>query len=114
MKIPVLLKLHRNRGTIIIERWEEGLVERSGATSTRSMAPLTPIIQQIITEDDSTNPASYRVNRDALVLTFRLLFQREAGPNEGDFVLDLPSLQHWADAQWDDFINLDMVRLPAH
>ncbi|KAK0734839.1 hypothetical protein B0T26DRAFT_632578, partial [Lasiosphaeria miniovina] len=41
----------------------------------------------IITRNKTTNPVSYNITRGALVLGFRLLFLRDLGPQEGDFVL---------------------------
>ncbi len=59
---------------------------------------LAPAKQQVILigRDASTNPVSYNVNRNPLVLRFKLLFLRDPRAGEGDVVLGIPELQQYA------------------
>ncbi|KAI0829543.1 hypothetical protein F5Y06DRAFT_282605 [Hypoxylon sp. FL0890] len=105
VNIVLLTKLDRPNQRIIIERWEEEIQTRRGATTTRRSAAnpvYTPILQQsiTITQNIATNPISYNVTRGALVLSFRLLFLRDPGPQEGDFVMSIAELQAYARAIW--------------
>ncbi|KAI1176068.1 hypothetical protein F4777DRAFT_597860 [Nemania sp. FL0916] len=90
--IVLLTKFDRPNQRIIIERWEEELKTRQGPTATPQSAfnpVLTPVLRQsiTITQNTATNPVLYHVTSGALVLSFRLLFLREPGPQEGDFVI---------------------------
>ncbi|KAI0449763.1 hypothetical protein F5B21DRAFT_31947 [Xylaria acuta] len=101
----LLTKFDHPNQRIIIERWEEELQTREGPTITRQSAAnhvFTPMLQQsiTITQDTATNPVSYHVTRGALVLSFRLLFLRNPGPQEGDFVISIAELQAYARDVW--------------
>ncbi len=50
---------------------------------------LQPVLRQTITmtQDLTTNPVSFHVTRGALLLGFQLLFLRDPGPGERDFIL---------------------------
>ncbi|KAI8635460.1 hypothetical protein F5Y19DRAFT_12195 [Xylariaceae sp. FL1651] len=105
VNIVLLTKFDRRNQKIIIERWGEEIQTREGATTTRRSAAnpvYTPILQQSITisQNTATNPVSYNVTKGALVLSFRLLFLRDPGPQEGDFVIDITELQAYARAVW--------------
>ncbi|KAH8888733.1 hypothetical protein GQ53DRAFT_653456 [Thozetella sp. PMI_491] len=105
VKIVLLTKFDHQNQRIIIERWEEEPQIRSGATTTRRAAVgtiLQPVLRQriSITKDTATNPASYHVIRGALVLSFRLLFLRNPGPQEGDYIISVEELQAYAQLVW--------------
>jgi len=106
VKIVVLAKF--DDPTILLEKWEEDST-RPGAMTTRSSSrtQLAPVLRQniTITRDATTNPPSYNVVRGALVLSFRLVFLREPGPEEGDFMFDIPYLQHYASRVWSQVPN---------
>lgn len=110
VKIVILAKFNHREREIQLEKWEEELPAiRPGATSTRSvMAAVAartpaPALQQIITiTRNATSPPSYNVTRGALVLSFRLLFQRDPGPGEGDIVFNIPDLQDYAELVWEE------------
>ncbi|KAI5921897.1 hypothetical protein F4810DRAFT_712141 [Camillea tinctor] len=109
VKIVILAKFNYSRQQIIIERWEEEPRARPGATMTRlaaafpSVALLQPVLRQsiIITKNEEVDPVSYNVVRGALIIPFRLLFLREPGPGEGDFIIDIPDLQYYAGEVWE-------------
>lgn len=63
---------------------------------------IQPVLQQAITmtRDTTTDPASYHVTGEALVLKFRLLFLRDPDPQGGDIVIDIPALQLYASQIW--------------
>ncbi|XXG95247.1 hypothetical protein Hte_001507 [Hypoxylon texense] len=100
--IVLLAKFDHSTQRIIIERWEEEIQIRPGATTTRRSASnaMQPKLQQsiIITRDTATD--SYHVARSALVLSFRLLFLRDPGPQEGDFIISIADLQAYARGVW--------------
>jgi len=101
VKIVLLAKF--NGITILLEKWEEQISVRPGATTTRhSLQHPTPILRQsiTITQNATTNPISYNVTRGALVLSFRLLFLRDPGPGEGDIVLSVQELEEYAEDVW--------------
>ena len=102
VKIVLLAKFDRACSVIILEKWEEEAQVRQGATTTRSAATLRPILRQSITiaQNTTTNPISYNVTRGALVLSFRLLFLRNPGPGEGDFVFSVQDLELYAARVW--------------
>ncbi|KAK4145805.1 uncharacterized protein C8A04DRAFT_35377 [Dichotomopilus funicola] len=103
VKIILLAKFEHARRTIILEKWEEeARSTRPGAMTTRYAAAVQPILQQIITitKDLTTDPVSYNVTSGALVLGFRLLFLRDPGPGEGDFVLSVQELEGYAEDVW--------------
>ncbi|KAI1370228.1 hypothetical protein F4677DRAFT_465652 [Hypoxylon crocopeplum] len=93
VKIVILAKFDRGQSRVILEKWEE-----AAATS----AALQPVLQQTITisRNQATNPVSYDVTRGALVLEFRLLFLRDPGLGQGDFIISIPDLQEYAEAVW--------------
>jgi len=108
VKIVILAKFDNQQHHILLEKWEEEISSPQGAI-TRSRA--ATILQQngvnlvkrqsiTITRDETTNPVSYNVTRGALVLGFRLLFLRDPGPQEGDIVLSIQSLQLYAKKVW--------------
>ncbi|KAJ8127739.1 hypothetical protein O1611_g5898 [Lasiodiplodia mahajangana] len=105
VNIVLLTKFDHPNQKIIIERWEEELQTREGATTTHQSAAspvFTPTLQQTITitQNTATNPVSYCVTRGALVLSFRLLFLRNPEPQEGDFVISIEELQAYARDIW--------------
>lgn len=105
VKIVLLTKFDHRNQTIIIERWEEDPPTRPGATTTRQAAAgtvLRPVLRQSIsiTRDTSTDPASYYVTSGALVLSFQLLFLRDPGPQEGDYIISIAELQDYAKLVW--------------
>ncbi|KAK3359881.1 hypothetical protein B0T25DRAFT_577931 [Lasiosphaeria hispida] len=102
VKIVLLAKF--NGTTILLEKWEEEMQVRPGATTTRHslLQHPTPVLRQsiTITQNATTNPISYNVTRGALVLSFRLLFLRDPGPREGDFVFSVQELEEYAEKVW--------------
>jgi len=101
VKIVLLSKFDGT--TILLERWEEEMAVRPGATTTRhSLQHPTPALRQsiTITQNATTNPISYNVTRGALVLSFRLLFLRDPGPSEGDLVFGVQELEKYAEDVW--------------
>ncbi|KAI0457006.1 hypothetical protein F5B21DRAFT_465191 [Xylaria acuta] len=105
VKIVLLAKFEHTRREILIEKWEEDLPFRPGATATRqsvASTALEPVLRQNITilQNAATNPVSYHVTRGALLLSFRLLFLRNPGPQEGDIIIGLPELEHYAEKVW--------------
>ncbi|KAL2757917.1 hypothetical protein ACRALDRAFT_207148 [Sodiomyces alcalophilus JCM 7366] len=97
VKIVLLAKFDRRHDKIILQRWEEeGPPPRPGAVN------LQPVLRQEITisRDTSTDPPSYKVARGVLVLEFRLLFLRDPGPQEGDFIIGMEELQRYAAVVW--------------
>jgi hypothetical protein len=106
VQIVLLVKFERARRTITVEKWEEAEAPpsgpRPGATTTRNAAALRPVLRQTITiaQDPTTNPVSYNVTSGSLVLGFRLLFLRDPGPGEGDFVLSVQELEDYARRVW--------------
>lgn len=104
VKIVPLVKFDHTGQCILIERWEEDQPPRAGATTTRNAtAAMVPMLRQRITivREVSSNPVSYHVNMGALVLSFRLLFLRNPGPQEGDIVISIPELEEFAADVWD-------------
>ncbi len=59
-------------------------------------------MQQAITisKDASTAPPVYNVDSGALLLKFNLLFLRDPGPGEGDWIISIPELQTYAEHCW--------------
>ncbi|XXG99234.1 hypothetical protein Hte_005571 [Hypoxylon texense] len=105
VKIVILAKFDRGQSKIILEKWEEAAATRPEATTTRRAAAvqqMTPVLRQEITirRDEAMNPASYNVTRGPLVLEFKLLYLRDPGPQETDFIIDIPDLQRYAEAVW--------------
>ncbi|KAK4106818.1 hypothetical protein N658DRAFT_512552 [Parathielavia hyrcaniae] len=109
VKIVLLAKFERTRGAIILEKWEEeSSITRPGAMMTRHAAALQSVLRQTmfvlirhtITQNATTDPISYNVTRGALVLGFKLLFLRDPGPGEGDFVLSVQDLEEYAERVW--------------
>lgn len=103
VKIVILAKLDRRQPKIILEKWEEEAATRLGATTTRRAAALQPVLKQeiMISHDETTSPISYNVTKGPLVLEFRLLYLREPGPQESDFIISISDLQRYAEAVWD-------------
>ncbi|KAH6630472.1 hypothetical protein B0J18DRAFT_102462 [Chaetomium sp. MPI-SDFR-AT-0129] len=109
VKIVLLVKANRVQQSILIERWEEGPITapRPGATTTRSVtSTIGPNRRQeiTITKDTRSSPPQYQVNSTDLVLSFRLLFLREPGPQEGDIVVTTAELQLCAAQVWYDVV----------
>ena len=107
VKIVILAKFDYRRRHILLERWEEQECHPQGAmtrsrTAVQQQHELVPTLQQeiTITRNATTNPASYNVTRGALVLGFKLLFLRDPGPGEGDFVINVGELQEYAEWVW--------------
>ncbi|KAH9999707.1 hypothetical protein F4779DRAFT_155823 [Xylariaceae sp. FL0662B] len=105
VKIVLLVKFtERGQPRILIEKWEEEPQQaRPGATTTRHAAVLRPTLQQsiTITRNTATNPVSYHVARGALVLSFRQLFLRNPGPQEGgDIIISISELEELAERTW--------------
>ncbi|KAB5558330.1 hypothetical protein GE09DRAFT_108773 [Coniochaeta sp. 2T2.1] len=104
VKIVLIVKFSRQDETLLIERWEEDYVPRQEATATRqqtlSLEPVMPI-QTITIRQVSANPASYNVTRGDLVLPFKLLFLRDPGPSEADFVITIQKLDVFAQLVWE-------------
>ncbi|KAL6881635.1 hypothetical protein HDV57DRAFT_496906 [Trichoderma longibrachiatum] len=102
VKIVLLAKFDHRLQQILIERWEEEAATRPGATTTRRAATFgasQPVLQQSITiTRDPTG--SYQVVRGDLVLSFRLLFLRDPGPQEGDVIIPTRDLQRYAGLVW--------------
>ncbi|KAL7624042.1 hypothetical protein AAE478_005599 [Parahypoxylon ruwenzoriense] len=99
VKIILLIKFEYAGREILIEKWEEEQPTRLGATTTRQAATaLKPVLRQSITiaRNTATNPASYHVTGGVLVLSFRLLFLRNPGSHEGDFIISTPKLGEFA------------------
>ncbi|KAK0617952.1 hypothetical protein B0T17DRAFT_536341 [Bombardia bombarda] len=104
VKIVLLAKYDNTRSVIILEKWEEEIAVRPGATTTRhSLQHPTPVLRQsiTITQNTTTNPTSYNVTSGALVLSFRLLFLRDPNHGEGDFVFSVQELEEYAKKVWD-------------
>ncbi|KAK4038169.1 hypothetical protein C8A01DRAFT_48163 [Parachaetomium inaequale] len=104
VKIVLLVKFQRTGGVITLEKWEEESPgpPRPGATTTCHASLQQPVLRQAIniTRDPTTNPVSYNVTSGALVFGFRLLFLRDPGPGEGDFVMSVPELEDYAKYIW--------------
>jgi hypothetical protein len=103
VQIVLLAKFERTRSAIILEKWEEGSsITRPGAMMTRHAAALQPVLRQTITitQDATTDPPLYNATGGALVLGFKLLFLRDPGPGEGDFVLSVQELEEYAEYVW--------------
>ncbi|KAK0758527.1 hypothetical protein N5P37_008926 [Trichoderma harzianum] len=97
VKIVLLAKFDHRLQQILIERWEEEAATRPGATTTRRAATFgasQPVLQQSITITRDPATGSYQVARSDLVLSFRLLFLRDPGPQEGDIIIPTEDLQH--------------------
>jgi hypothetical protein len=104
VNIVLLAKLDHLHQRIIIERWEEEIQTRPGAMTTGRAAAsgaVQPVLRQSITiiRDPATD--SYHVARSALVLSFRLLFLRDPGPQEGDVIMSIADLQAYARHVWE-------------
>ena len=116
VKIVILAKFDEQQHHILLEKWEEEISSPQGAI-TRSRAAvilqqngvLNPVKRQsiTITRDETTNPVLYNVTRGGLVLGFRLLFLRDPGPPEGDFVLSIQDLQRYAENVWAELPRSD-------
>ncbi|KAI1375429.1 hypothetical protein F4677DRAFT_454993 [Hypoxylon crocopeplum] len=97
VKIIILAKFnHRQREE------EEAATIRSEATTTGRAAALRPVLRQTITISrlQESNLVSYNVTNGALVLDFRLLFLRDPGPQEGDLIITIPTLQRYTELVW--------------
>ncbi|KAK0714779.1 hypothetical protein B0H67DRAFT_600587 [Lasiosphaeris hirsuta] len=101
VKIVILTKFDGTK--ILLEKWEEEMVVRPGATTTRhSLQHPQPVLRQsiTITQNVTTNPISYNVTRGVLVLSFRLLFLRDPGPGQGDIVFSIQAIEEYAEVVW--------------
>ncbi|KAK3379739.1 hypothetical protein B0T24DRAFT_612824 [Lasiosphaeria ovina] len=115
VKIIILAKFDEQQHHILLEKWEEeisspqGAIMRSRAATMQQNGILNPVKRQsiTITRDETTNPVSYNVTRGVLVLGFRLLFLRDPGPQEGDFVLSIQDLQLFAEKVWAELPRSD-------
>jgi len=116
VKIVILAKFDDQQHHILLEKWEEEISSPQGAiTRSRAAAILqqngvfNPVKRQsiTITREETTNPVSYNVTKGALVLGFRLLFLRDPGPQEGDFVLSIQDLQLYARKVWGELPRSD-------
>jgi hypothetical protein len=98
VKIVVLATFDRQKEHILIEKWEGDALHSQGAAD----GVLEPVKRQsiTITRDETTDPVSY-VSSDALVLEHRLLFLRDPGPQEGDFVFGNEELRRYAKRIWE-------------
>ncbi|KAF3770571.1 hypothetical protein M406DRAFT_247864 [Cryphonectria parasitica EP155] len=106
VKIVIIIKLNRDNNQIILEKYQETPTSaRLGATTTRASIVQTNGVlpepqQRINITRNVGTPPSYHVARGALILSFRLLFLRDPGPDEGDIVLGVPELQIYAARVW--------------
>ncbi|KAK3356970.1 hypothetical protein B0T25DRAFT_589382 [Lasiosphaeria hispida] len=111
VKIVILVNFDDQQHHILLEKWEEEIsITRSRAVAILLQnGVLNPVKRQsiTITRDETTNPVSYNVTRGALVLGFRLLFLRNPGPQEGDFVLSIQDLQLYAENVWAELPRSD-------
>ncbi|KAK3358426.1 hypothetical protein B0T24DRAFT_660761 [Lasiosphaeria ovina] len=115
VKIVILAKFDDQQHHILLEKWEEEISSPQGAitrsrAATRSQNGVLNLVKRqsiTITRDETTNPVSYNVTRGALVLGFRLLFLRDPGPQEGDFVLSIQDLQLYAENVWAELPRSD-------
>ncbi|KAK3346007.1 hypothetical protein B0T25DRAFT_462085 [Lasiosphaeria hispida] len=101
VKIVLLAKFDGT--TVLLEKWEEEIPVRPGATTTRrSLQHQEPVLRQTITitQDTTTDPISYHATSGALVLSFRLLFLRDPGPGEGDLAFSVQELEEYAEDVW--------------
>ncbi|KAK0717053.1 hypothetical protein B0T26DRAFT_708277, partial [Lasiosphaeria miniovina] len=101
VKIVILVKFDDRQHHILLEKWEEEISTLQGAITRMKRQSIT------ITRDETTNPVSYNVTRGALALGFRLLFLRDPGPQEGDFVLSIQNLQLYAENVWAELPRSD-------
>ncbi|KAK3358636.1 hypothetical protein B0T24DRAFT_540311 [Lasiosphaeria ovina] len=101
VKIVILAKFDDQQHHILLEKWEEEISSPQGAITRMKRQSIT------ITRDETTNPVSYNVTRGALVLGFRLLFLRDPGPQEGDFVLSIQDLQLYVEKVWAELPRSD-------
>jgi len=102
-KVKIVLLTKFDSTTILLEKWEEEIPVRPGATTTQhSLQHQKPVLKQsiTITQDTTTNPETYNITRGALVLSFRLLFLRDAGLREGDLVYSVQDLEKYAAKVW--------------
>ena len=102
-QVKIVLLANFDGTRILLERWEEEMQTRPGATTTRhSLQHLAPVLRQTITitRNTTTDPISYNVTSGALVLSFTLLFLRNPGPGEADFVIGVPELEDYAELVW--------------
>ncbi|KAL7897014.1 hypothetical protein HDV63DRAFT_379677 [Trichoderma sp. SZMC 28014] len=103
VKIVLLAKFDHHLQQILIERWEEEVAIPPGATTTGRAATFgasQPVLQQSITISRDPATGSYQVASSDLVLSFRLLFLRDPGPQEGDFIIPTEDLQRYARLVW--------------
>jgi hypothetical protein len=103
VNIILLTKFDHLHQRILVERWEEEIQTRPSATTTRRVAAssaVQPVLRQSITITRDPATDSYHIARSALVLSFRLLFLRDPGPQEGDFIISIADLQAYARDVW--------------
>ena len=112
VKIVLLAKLEVSQREIILEKWQEvSALPRSGATTTRAAAQLSPNRSQLInitrapgitnTDPNRFDPRSYIITSGALRLEFDHLFLRQPGQGEGDAIISIPQLQMYAVYVWE-------------
>ncbi|KAH8904318.1 hypothetical protein BR93DRAFT_135768 [Coniochaeta sp. PMI_546] len=92
VKIVLLAKFDYRNQRIMIEKWEEAIQTRLGA--------IQPVLRQDITIIRDLATDSYHVTSGALVLSFRLLFLRAPGPQEGDYIISIAELQDYGRRVW--------------
>jgi hypothetical protein len=101
VKIVLLAKFDGTK--ILLEKWEEEMQARPGATTTRhALQHPEPVLKQsiTITRNTTADTISYHVTSGALVLSFRLLFLRDSGLGEGDLVISVQELEEYAENIW--------------
>jgi hypothetical protein len=101
VKIVLLAKFYHEgqRKRIVLEKW----VETAERETRRN--PVRPTLMQTITMnegplDQATGNPSYVVNGGPLLLEFRLLFLRAAGPGEADIIVTVQQLEAYAAIVW--------------
>lgn len=103
VKIVLLVQFNQPGQRITIQRWEEEMPVRQGATNTRRHTygeALQPVLRQSIEISRDRTTDSYHVTSGALILPFRLLFLRDPGPHEGDYIISIQELEGYASDVW--------------
>jgi hypothetical protein len=95
VKIVLLTKFDHQNGQVIIERWQEEPQSRDGATET-----LEPSLQQTIAITRGRTADSYHVAGGGLVLPYRLLFLRDPGHDDRDYIISIEELQDYTSDVW--------------
>ena len=98
VKIVLLASFEHQDNSILIEHYEE---EEETTRDGAAFPCLRPICQKSINITQNTGiPITYNVARGALRLKFKLLFERDARPGEGDIVISVADLQDYAGKVW--------------